>query len=57
MKRYNVLWAVTDVIEAESGEAALTELRGKLVDAGFDPYEGTPDIVPDDYQLAFEFEE
>ena len=53
MPDYNVLWAVTDIITAPDGEAALNQLRDRLAAAGFSPYDGTPDLVPDEYQLAF----
>jgi hypothetical protein len=53
MPKYNALWAVVEVIDAPDAEAALTKLRARLADAGFTAYDGTPDLVPDSYKLAF----
>ena len=53
MPKFNTLWAVVEIIDAPDGEAALNELRSRLERAGFTAYDGTPDLVPGDYKLAF----
>lgn len=53
MPKYNALWAVVEIIDAPDEEAALTELRSRLDAAGFTAYDGTPDLVPDGYALAY----
>lgn len=53
MPKYNALWAVVEEIDAPDEEAALSTLRGKLDRAGFVAYDGTPDLVPDGYALAY----
>ncbi len=57
MSRYNVLAAVVEVIEAGTEQAAITELNDRLRAAGFEPYEGTHDLMPDGYKLAYEIED
>lgn len=57
MPAFNVLTAVTEVVEAPDAEVASATLNNRLRAAGFSPYEGTADLVPDGYQLAFEIEE
>lgn len=52
MPKFNVIWAVVDVIDADDETAALSKLRDRLSAADFEPYEGTPDLVPDGYKLA-----
>lgn len=56
MPLYNTLWAVAELIEAPDGEVALATLRNRLRLAGFNPYEGTPDLVPESYQLTYSSE-
>jgi len=53
MPKYNTLWAVVEIIDAPDEEAALTELRARLSKAGFTAYEGTPELMPEDYRLAY----
>ena len=53
MKTYNVLYAVVDIIEAEDEEEAVDKLRAKLRTAGFEPYEGFNELLPENYKLAF----
>lgn len=51
--KYNVLWAVVEIIDAPDAGAALANLRNRLVTAGFQPYEGTDALLPEGYQAAF----
>lgn len=43
MRKFNVLVGVVELIDAESAEAAVAELRTRLSRAGFEPYEESGD--------------
>jgi hypothetical protein len=51
--KYNVLSAVVDLIDADTEDEAVSLLDRKLRAAGFEPYEGFEELLPDDYKLAF----
>lgn len=55
MKKYNVLWAVVELIDATDPDEAVQTLVNKLVIAGFEPYD-LGDILPETYKFAFESE-
>ena len=56
-KRYNVLAMVVEVVEAGSEEAASRDVNDRLRKAGFNPYEGASDLLPQDYPMAYRVEE
>lgn len=50
--KYNVLAGVTEIIEAGSPEDAVAQLDRRLRYAGFEPYDGLADNLPEGYQMA-----